>query len=214
MKTSVECLTFNSFAENTYLLIDHATKHCAIIDPGCQNEAEEQELAKKIEALGVTPTLCLNTHCHIDHVMGNWFVYSKFGLKPHFHALELRVLDAAEQVSAMFGIPYRKSPDAAAFLEPGNIISIGETRLNMLFTPGHSPGSIAFHCVEENFVIGGDVLFKESIGRTDLPGGHHDTLIQSIKNQLFVLDNEVVVYSGHGPITTIGHEKLNNPFVF
>lgn len=213
MKTIVEQLTFNPFAENTYLVIDQATRQCAIIDPGCMDEVEEEELTKTIEALQVQPTICLNTHCHIDHVLGNWFVFSKFGLKPYLHPNEQQVLDAAEQVGSMYGIPYRKSPEPAGYLEPGNEITIGETRLQMLFTPGHSPGSISFHCVDSAFVIGGDVLFRESIGRTDLPGGHHDTLIQSIRSQLFVLDDHVVVYSGHGPETTIGHEKLNNPFL-
>ena len=121
MKTIVERLTFNPFAENTYLVIDQATRQCAIIDPGCMDEAEEEELAKTIEALQVQPTICLNTHCHIDHVLGNWFVFSKFGLKPYLHPNETQVLDAAEQVRSMYGIPYRKSPDPEGFLEPGRI---------------------------------------------------------------------------------------------
>lgn len=213
MKTIVERLTFNPFSENTYLVIDQASKTCAIIDPGCMEQTEEEELAQKIAGLGVKPIICLNTHCHIDHVLGNWFVFSRFGLKPYFHANEQTVLDAAGQVSAMYGVPYRKSPDTAGYLEPGQEITIGQTRLDMLFTPGHSPGSISFYCEASSLVIGGDVLFRESIGRTDLPGGHHETLIDSIRKKLLVLDDHVVVFPGHGPETTIGHEKLHNPFL-
>lgn len=173
---------------------------------------EENELLNEINRLGLTPTICLNTHCHIDHILGNWFVYSKFGLTPYIHPLEIPVLAAGEQVSSMYGIPYRKSPEPL-FLDVTKPVEIGETRLEMLFTPGHSPGSVSFYCKESGFVIGGDVLFQQSIGRTDLPGGNHTTLIQSIQEKLMVLDDHIVVYPGHGPETTIGAERQNNPFL-
>ena len=210
--TTVHQLTFNPFSENTYIIVDHATSTCAIVDPGCMDSDEENDLLDEINRLGVKPTICLNTHCHIDHILGNWFVFSKFGLAPNIHPLEIPVLAAGEQVSSMYGIPYRKSPDPL-LLDVTKPVEIGKTRLEMLFTPGHSPGSISFYCKEFGFVIGGDVLFQQSIGRTDLPGGNHATLIQSIQESLLVLDDHIVVYPGHGPETTIGAERRSNPFL-
>lgn len=211
--TSIHTLTFNPFSENTYVIVDEPTKTCAIIDPGCMSPDEEQELYATIQQLQVTPTTCLNTHCHIDHILGNWFVFSTFNLKPQIHELELPVLAAGDQVSHMYGIPYRKSPDPEVFLDVTKTIEIGNTKLEMLFTPGHSPGSVSFYCRQSGWVVGGDVLFQNSIGRTDLPGGNHETLIRSIEEQLLVLEDHVVVYPGHGPATTIGHERLSNPFL-
>jgi hydroxyacylglutathione hydrolase len=213
MKTHVERLTFNPFSENTYILVDESTRDCAIIDPGCMDQAEEEELVAKIEDLHANPVLCLNTHCHIDHILGNWFVFSKYGLKPWIHQKEIPVLEAGDQVGAMYGLPYRKSPDPIGYLVEDQTIKIGETHLQSLFTPGHSPGSISFYCEASNFVIGGDVLFLQSIGRTDLPGGHHDTLIRSINEKIMVLHDNTTVFPGHGPETTVGYERLNNPFL-
>ena len=210
--TTVHRLTFNPFSENTYIIVDQATATCAIVDPGCMDSDEENDLLNEINRLGVIPTICLNTHCHIDHILGNWFVFSKFSLAPNIHPLEIPVLAAGEQVSSMYGIPYRKSPDPL-LLDVTKTVEIGKTRLEMLFTPGHSPGSISFYCKESGFVIGGDVLFQQSIGRTDLPGGNHATLIQSIQENLLVLDDQIVVYPGHGPETTIGAERRSNPFL-
>ena len=211
--TTVHRLTFNPFSENTYLIIDQDSSTCAIVDPGCMYEEEEQLLVSEINRLGVTPTVCLNTHCHIDHILGNWFVFSKFRLKPHIHPMELTVLEAGSQVANMYGLPYRKSPDPAAFLDVTKSLEIGKTRLELLFTPGHSPGSVSFYCKQSDFVIGGDVLFQQSIGRTDLPGGNHTTLIQSIQEKLMVLDDHIVVYPGHGTETTIGAERKFNPIL-
>lgn len=211
--TSIHTLTFNPFAENTYIIVDKQSKTCAIVDPGCMGPDEEQELLETIQQLHVTPTICLNTHCHIDHILGNWFVFSTFKLKPYIHALEVPVIEAGDQVAKMYGIPYRKSPDPAGFLDVTQSIEIGNTKLDMLFTPGHSPGSVSFYCRNSDWVVGGDVLFQNSIGRTDLPGGNHETLIRSIEEKLLVLDDHVVVYPGHGPATTIGHERSSNPFL-
>jgi glyoxylase-like metal-dependent hydrolase (beta-lactamase superfamily II) len=211
--TDIYCLTFNPFSENTYLVVDQATRQCAIIDPGCMDAHEESELLNAIDDLKATPVICLNTHCHIDHILGNWFVFSKFGLKPWIHPLEQRVLDAGDQVSKMYGIPYRKSPDPDRYLDVTQTIEIGKTSLEMLFTPGHSPGSVSFYARDARFLVGGDVLFQNSIGRTDLPGGDHKTLIKSIEEKLLVLEDHIVVYPGHGPSTTIGAEKSGNPFL-
>jgi len=156
----------------------------------------------------------INTHCHLDHVFGNAFVARTWNIGLEIHAGELPVLQRFPQTAQMYGIPHAEmSPMPARFIETGEVIEFGNTRLKTLFTPGHSPASISFYCAEGGFVIAGDVLFLESIGRTDLPGGDFDVLIQSIRSQLFTLPNETLVYPGHGPATTIRHEKEYNPFL-
>lgn len=206
-------LTFNPFQENTYLVYDE-TGECLIFDPGCSNVAEENELKSKIEALSLTPVQLINTHCHLDHVFGNKFVADTYNLGLEIHEKELPVLEAVPMVCNMYGIPKPPpSPAPAKFLKEGDCIQFGNTKLLMLFTPGHSPGSLTFYCEKDQFMIAGDVLFYGSIGRTDLPGGDHQTLIDSIKNELLPLGDDIVVYSGHGPKTQIGFERQNNPFL-
>lgn len=208
----IKHFTFNAFQENTYLLFDD-TKQCAIIDPGCSNDAERKQLTEFIEKNNLTPTRLLNTHCHIDHILGNRFVADKYNLKLEINEHDLPTLEAGERVAQMYDIDYDPSPEPSVFLTEKDSIKIGNSELEIFFTPGHSLGSITFYCKQQKFIIAGDVLFYGSIGRTDLPGGNHQTLINSIKQKLFVLDNETKVYSGHGISTTIGYEKLHNPFV-
>lgn len=206
-------LTFNPFQENTYIVFDQ-TKECIIFDPGCFDAAERKQLQDKLKELDLTPVRLINTHCHIDHVFGNRFVATEYGLPLEIHRGEVPVLEAIPQVAAMYGIPYAEpSPSPERFIEAGDIIEFGETRLRSIFTPGHSPASLSFYCEEDQFLIAGDVLFYGSIGRTDLPGGDHDTLIASIKNKLLPLGDDVKVYPGHMQPTTIGFEKANNPFL-
>ena len=205
-------LTFNPFQENTYLVYDE-TKECVVFDPGCYEAYEKKELFEKIKELGLKPVRLINTHCHIDHVFGNKFIAETFNLELECHRGELTVLQYVPQACMMYGIPYPEpSPMPGAFLEEGQKVNFGNTELDILFTPGHSPASICFYSAKDKFVIAGDVLFRESIGRTDLPGGNFDTLINSIKTQLFSLPDEVVVYPGHGPHTNVGYEKKHNPF--
>lgn len=212
-KTSVAVFTFNPFQENTYVLYDE-TKECIIIDPGCFEAKEKETLKGFIEEGGLKPVRLINTHCHIDHVFGNHFVHAYWGLGLEIHKGELPVLEAVPAVSQFYGIPAGDpSPQPARFIEADEEIAFGNTTLRALFTPGHSPASLSFYCEESGFVIAGDVLFRESIGRTDLPGGNFDTLIRSIREKLLGLDEQVVVYPGHGPSTTIGHEKQFNPFI-
>ena len=205
--------TFNPFQENTYILYDD-TGECIIIDPGCFETKEKEELANFIATGGLTPVRLINTHCHIDHVFGNRFVSERYGLQPEIHQGELPVLQSCPQVSRFYGIPYREeSPLPGQYIEEGDTVTFGNTRLEAIFTPGHSPASLSFFCREEKTLVAGDVLFYESIGRTDLPGGDHATLINSIREKLFPLGDDVKVLPGHGPATTIGHEKRNNPFL-
>lgn len=206
-------LTFNHFQENTYIVYDD-TKACVIIDPGCNSTSEQAKLIQEIKRLGLRPERLLNTHCHIDHVFGNRFVAETYGLPLEIHAGELPVLESAPQVAVLYNIPYlNQSPQPGAFIEDGQLISFGQTELEAIFTPGHSPASLSFFCAKNDFLIAGDVLFFESIGRTDLPGGNHQTLLDSIQKRLFPLGDQVTVWPGHGPQTNIGYEKRNNPFL-
>lgn len=209
---NVISLTFNDFQENTYILYDD-TKECVIIDPGCSNAREEQMLSKTIEENNLNPVRLVNTHCHIDHVYGNKYVSEKFGLPLESHRGEIPVLESGPQVAMMYGLRYNPSPPISKFLEEGEQLAFGNTVLDILFTPGHSPASISFYNANDKILISGDVLFQGSIGRTDLPGGNFDTLISHIKTKFLVLPDDVIVYSGHGPSTNIGFERKHNPFL-
>ena len=204
--------TFNDFAENTYVVWDE-TFECLIFDPGCNSLDERKQLKSFIDANCLNPVGLINTHCHIDHVLGNEFVARTYNLDLQSHEGEQVVLDACEMVSKMYGISYTPSPKIGSFLKEGDQLRFGETSFDILYTPGHSPASISFYNKEASILIAGDVLFQLSVGRTDLPGGDFDTLAKSIKTKLYVLPDETVVYPGHGAETTIGHEKKNNPFV-
>ncbi len=208
----IKSFTFNPFSENTYVLSD-ATGECVIIDPGCANADERLELMSYLQDNKLKPVKLLNTHCHIDHVLGNKWVANTFGLGLEMHELDLPMLDALMDVARMYGVPAEPSPAPAKFINEGQSIVFGSTTLDIFFTPGHSPGSVVFFNKETKQLIAGDVLFYESIGRTDLPGGEHQTLLNSIRQKLWPLPDETVVHPGHGPSTTIGHEKTHNPFL-
>ena len=207
----IQTFSFNVFQENTYLLYDDS-KACAVIDPGCSNDEERDVLFSFIEENQLTPQYLINTHCHIDHVLGNKVVAEKFGLELYAHQGEVSVLASCDMVSNMYGIPYDTSPPISKFIEDGDIIQFGNQEWKALLTPGHSPASLSFYNEKAAALIAGDVLFYGSIGRSDLPGGNYDTLINSVKEKFFTLPDEVTVYPGHGPSTTIGHEKRTNPF--
>jgi len=205
------CFTFGPFAENTYII--HDGTECIIIDPGSNAASEHKVVTDYITGKNLVPTILLNTHCHIDHVLGNSFMSDKYGLDLWAHEGEVPVLEACTMVSQMYQIPYDASPAINHFIQEGDEIGVGSLTFKVLFTPGHSPASISLYCSEHKTLIAGDVLFRRSIGRTDLPGGNYDTLISSIKTQFFTLPEETIVYSGHGPSTTIGEEMRENPFL-
>lgn len=208
----IKSFTFSPISENTYILYND-DKNCIIIDPGCYFDEEKNELHQFISKHELVPKMLLNTHCHLDHVFGNKFVAEAFQLIPSIHELEKEMLDYASVSGLMYDLPFENYAGELDYLTEGALIHLGEDELKVLFTPGHSKGSISFYCQKQNFVISGDVLFFRSIGRTDLPGGNHETLLKSIREQLFVLPNHTVVYSGHGQQTTIGDEKISNPFL-
>lgn len=208
----IQSFTFNPFQENTYLLYDD-TNEGVIIDPGCSNNSENKELSDFVAEHGIKVVRLLNTHCHVDHIYGNQFVVDRYGILPEMHEKERPVLNAAVDHALLFGIRMETPPEPTAFFDEGDIISFGNSSLDILFTPGHAPGHVVFVSHEQQFIIGGDVLFYESIGRTDLPYCNHNDLIESIQQKLYTLEDGYVVYPGHGPATSIGHEKVHNHFV-
>ena len=209
---SVKQFTFSPVQENTYVVYNEKNVAC-IIDPGCYYENERNQLKEFIETRSLLPKYLLNTHCHLDHVFGNKFIHDTYGLTLHCHPNEKLVLDFAPAAGKMWGLPFDNYEGDLIFLNDGDQLELDKDTFKILLAPGHSPGSICFYCKEQQFVIGGDVLFRESIGRTDLPGGDHQTLLKSIREKLFTLPDEVMVHQGHGPSTTVGYEKKNNPFL-
>ena len=206
-------ITFNTFQENTFMLWDN-TGDCIIIDPGCYEKNEELELVDFINKNNLNPVKLINTHCHIDHILGNKFVSEKWNLELYINKIDLPLLEGSGDIARMYGFEnYKGSPYPKHYLEEGDILEFGESKLEILFTPGHAPGHICLFNKEEGFIVSGDVLFNGSIGRTDLPGGDFDTLIESIKTKLMTLQDETIVYCGHGPSTSIGRERLSNPFL-
>ena len=207
----IQVFTFNPFQENTYVLFDE-TKECVVVDPGCYEEDEKKELLDFIETNHLTVIKLLNTHCHLDHVLGNAFVKVKFNAKLCIHRLDEPVLKAVSAYAPNYGFHLYQETTPDEYLNEGDEITVGNQKFEVLFVPGHAPGHVAFYNKKGKVVIGGDVLFQNSIGRTDLPGGSFETLINSIHQKLFTLPDDVKVYPGHGPETTIGFEKLTNPF--
>lgn len=203
---------FNPFQQNTYLIFNDEG-HAFIVDPGNSNSSENNVLKQFIEEKQIKPIRLLLTHAHIDHVLGNKFVFDTYGLLPEVHKEDLFFIDRMKETAAMYGVPCDESPKPENFIEANQKFLLGNYLFETLYTPGHSPGSVSFYNKENKLLLSGDVLFQNSIGRTDLPGGNHETLLKSIREKLFVLDDDVKVYSGHGPSTTIGYEKRNNPFL-
>lgn len=209
---TIKVFVFNPVAENTYIIFNEQ-KYAIIIDPGCYSEEEKNQLKNFLFANELNPVQLLNTHCHLDHVFGNKFVAENYQLTLQLHQKEKLVLSYAPTAGLMYNMPFDNYAGEFIELKEGDKILLGEDELEIVETPGHSPGSICFYCSKQGFLIGGDVLFKGSIGRTDLPMGDYETLIKSIKQKLFLLPDNVIVYSGHGEKTTIGKEKFFNPFV-
>ena len=208
---NIKTFTFNAFAENTYVLSDD-TDECIIIDPGCYDKSEQEMLKSYIEDAGLKVVLLVNTHCHIDHVLGNAFVKRYYQVDLALHRQDEATLAAVAAYASNYGFPNYEPSTANIMIDEGGQIEFGNSSLDILFVPGHAPGHIALYHKPQAFCINGDVLFRESIGRTDLPGGDHATLLDSIRCKMFSLPEETVVYCGHGPETTIGHEKRSNPF--
>ena len=203
---------YSPIQENSYIVYNE-NKEAIIIDPGCYDDAEKEHFAKFITDNNLTVKHLLLTHCHLDHVFGLAWAAQKYKLIPQYHPLEVDVLEAAAVSGLMYSLPFVNYDGAYNALYEGLQIKLGNDILTLMHLPGHTQGSIGFYCAAQKFVIAGDVLFYESIGRTDLPGGNMDTLISTIKQKLFKLPAETKVYNGHGKPTTIGHEIKHNPFL-
>lgn len=208
-----QSFTFNPVQENTYLLWDEQTLEAAIVDTGAWDRQEEQSLADSIEALGLKLKYVLQTHAHFDHTFGLPFVHRTYGLKPIFHKDEADVYRQMPSMAARFGLNMGGGmPAIGQLLSDGDELLLGTTAVRLIHTPGHTPGSSVFYIPDAGLLFSGDTLFRESIGRTDLPGGSYEDELDSIKNKLFCLPDDTVVLTGHGPSTTIGWEKQNNPY--
>jgi glyoxylase-like metal-dependent hydrolase (beta-lactamase superfamily II) len=209
---NVKIFQFNPLQENTYLLYNE-DGDCIVVDPGCYTDKERDQLRGFIEAKQLNPIMLINTHCHLDHVFGNKFVHETYGLELHIHEGEKQVLEMAPTSGLMWNLPFDNYSGPIHFLDEGSILMLGDETIQVLLTPGHSPASISFYASKSGFVMAGDVLFRESVGRTDLPGGSPAVLVKSILEKLYCLPDTTIVYSGHGIPTTIGHEKVHNPYV-
>ena len=209
---SVQQFVFNEFQENTYVVYDE-TGECVIFDPGCRHNFEEKLLADFISEKKLTPVKLINTHCHIDHVLGNPYVAKKYGVELYMHQDELQTYRETGRWAEMFGLVMEEIPEKKVFINEGDQIRFGNSTFDIFFTPGHSIASLSFYNRAEKICISGDVLFHESIGRTDLPGGNFEVLIHSIKHKILTLEDDVTIFSGHGNPTSIAHERHHNPFL-
>lgn len=209
---TIQSFTFNPFQENTYVAYDE-TLECIIVDPGCYDAKDNAVLIKFIEENKLKPVALVNTHCHLDHLFGNKFVSDTYQLEPIMHEADLPLLEYAPLTAIQYDLQLDELPEVGKFVEEGDVIHFGNSSFEVLFTPGHAPGHICLLNRDEKIILSADVLFHLSIGRTDLPLGDHATLLKSIKEKLLVLEEDVVVYPGHGPNTSIGFEKKNNPFL-
>ena len=209
---NVVFFTFNPFDENTYIIANEK-KQCWIVDPGMYDDTEVAALKDYISGKQLQPQGIINTHAHIDHILGVQTLIDEYKIPFGIHKDEQMILDRAEATAAMFGFEFKNPPKQTHYISELEPLKLGDDTIKVFLTPGHSPGSISFYYEPGNWVISGDVLFSGSIGRTDLPGGNFDVLVSSIRTHLFTLPSETKVLSGHGPATEIGEEKKNNPFL-
>jgi len=205
-------LVFNPYEVNTFIVAS-ADGQCAIVDPACCSPDEQASLKKFIDDRGLRPVWLINTHGHFDHVIGNAYVSRTWPVKTAVHRGDLFLIENAWRQGEMFGFTVEQPPAPEIFLEDGDTIDFDDVALQIRHIPGHSPGSVVLLSFMQKWAIVGDVLFRGSIGRTDLPGGDYDLLIAGIHEKLMNLPNDTVVHTGHGPDTTIGKEKKHNPYL-
>ncbi len=208
----IDTLVFNSFQVNTYLVSDE-TRQCLVIDAAFYSKEERQKFENFVSENQLKVTGQINTHCHVDHILGSGYLKSRFNCQFSAHEKESPLLANAPFMGDMFGLTMEPIEGIDHILGDRENITFGKHILQSIHVPGHSPGSLAFYSAEGGFVITGDALFQGSIGRTDLPGGDYDTLIRSIRSRLLILPSETRVYPGHGPPTTISSEIADNPYL-
>lgn len=208
----LHCATFNPFSENTYIIYNEDNA-CWIVDPGMYNASEHSAFNAFMAQHRLKPQGIINTHAHIDHILGVQAIVDKYAVPFALHPLEHIVLANAKGSAMLFGLSLDAVPQPTQTLKENTALELGKDKLEIRLAPGHSPGSVVFYYPEGGWAIGGDVLFAGSVGRTDLPGGNHNQLLESIRTQVYTLPDETVIYPGHGPETTVGEEKRSNPFV-
>jgi glyoxylase-like metal-dependent hydrolase (beta-lactamase superfamily II) len=208
----IKSFVFNPFYENTYVLSSEEG-NCLIFDPGCYEDYELDELKEYIHMNDLKVKAIINTHCHIDHVLGNDALKAEYKVPLQIPKNEREVFDSVPAYAPQWGMAGYRHAEVDSYLNEGEDLVLDEVVMKLIEVPGHSPGHLIFHIEDEKIIIGGDVLFRESIGRTDLPGGNHDDLLQNIQEKVYTLPENTQVLPGHGPSTTIGHEKKYNPFV-
>ena len=210
--TKVYQLTYGPFAENTYVIADDDL-NALIIDPGMYHPEENVHFFEFMNSNQLKPCRLLLTHAHLDHVFGVNWINKTYKLTPELHLDDQVVYESAEVVAKQYGLNMKELVPSKISLVHGEVFKFGGSDFTIIHSPGHSPGSVCFRNDKEGYIISGDVLFQGSIGRTDLPGGDFNTLIRSITEQILNLDDDIIVYSGHGPITSVGQEKISNPFL-
>jgi glyoxylase-like metal-dependent hydrolase (beta-lactamase superfamily II) len=208
---TIHKFVFSPIEVNTYILEDPSGE-CAVIDCGCYDKDEFGQLEHFLNERNLKPVLLLNTHCHLDHIFGNGFMLEKYNLHSHYHQLDEMNRKLAVSHAKLFGLTMDNPPDPGDYLTDNEIVNFGSISLKTLLVPGHTAGGIAFWSEDENCVFTGDSLFAGSIGRSDLPGGNHNTLVKSIRTRLFTLPPQTIVYPGHGDKTDIGTEMRFNPY--
>jgi len=208
----IKSFTFNPYQENTYLIFDDS-KEAVVIDPGNYEAYENESISKFIDENKLQLKKIILTHCHIDHCLGNKYLNEKYGAELLIPFDERDLYKNVENIATLFGFANYSHLDENEYLKEKDKIEFGNIKLDVLFLPGHSPGHLAFYFKNDNLCFSGDVLFYNSIGRTDLPGGDHDTLINSIKNKLFLLNPNTIIYPGHGQKTILKNEMKDNPFL-
>ncbi len=208
----VKTFTFNPFLENTFVVWEVETKEAAVIDPGCFSASEEDELKNFISKNQLSIKYLFNTHCHLDHLFGNNFVLKEYNPQYFIPEFDKPLLENAPAQARLFGMEMSKVQSTENFLSEAVSLCIGKDEIKFLFTPGHSPGEFSIYFPGSDICFTGDVLFENSIGRTDLFGGNYQTLIKSIQDKLFTLPEITKFFPGHGYSSTIGREKHSNPF--
>ncbi len=212
MSLTIKRLIFNAFQVNTYMVF-HENGECIVIDPACYTPSEQEELSGFISDKQLVVKYCINTHSHIDHILGNGYIFKSYGVRPMIHQLGMLFYDHIVTHANTFGFEIDQVIHPEAFLDDGQDIMLGESLLKVVYTPGHAEGSICLISEEKRWIITGDLLFRASIGRTDLPSGNLEKLLSSIRRKIFLYDDDFIIYPGHGEATTIGYERKNNPYL-